>query len=105
MMIELRMTAKNKEGNKVDGYRKDLLQLDKVDFTDFDPRLAEISITVASDVDNPLCGKMGATVVYGQQKVATSEQIELYDKDLDNYSNVIDVKLNTSYKQSQSADA
>ena len=105
MMIALGMTAKNKAGNKLDGYGKDLLQLDKVDFTDFDPRLAEISIKVASDVDNPLCGKMGATVVYGQQKGATSEQIELYDKALDNYSDVIEAKLNTSFKQSQGAGA
>src|SRR5690625_3429058 len=105
MMIALGMTAKNKAGNKLDGYGKDLLQLDKVDFTDFDPRLAEISIKVASDVDNPLCGKMGATVVYGPQKGATSEQIELYDKALDNYSDVIEAKLNNSFKQSQGAGA
>jgi glycerate kinase len=33
-----------------------------------DPRLAEVRLTIASDVTNPLCGTLGAAATYGPQK-------------------------------------
>lgn len=57
-------------------------QLDKlarVDVSGLDPRLKDIHIVAMSDVDNPLCGKHGATAVFGPQKGVMPEQVEPLD--------------------------
>ncbi|HLO65705.1 MAG TPA: glycerate kinase [Holophaga sp.] len=56
-----------------------LASLDRIDLSGLDPRLAEASILVACDVDNPLCGPRGASAVYGPQKGATPEMVEALD--------------------------
>lgn len=105
MMIALGMTAFDKAGNILDGYGIDLLKVDKVDFTNFDARVAHINIKVACDVDNPLCGRKGATFVYGPQKGTIIEQIGLYDRALDKYSDLIENELKVSFKNVQVAGA
>lgn len=65
-----------------------LSKLHKIDLTDLDPRLQEIEFMVACDVDNPLCGLQGASVVYGPQKGATPEMIDELDKALGNYATI-----------------
>lgn len=42
--------------------------------------LGECRFTLASDVDNPLCGKDGAAHVYAPQKGATPEMVEQLDR-------------------------
>lgn len=42
--------------------------------------LGECRFTLASDVDNPLCGKNGAAHVFAPQKGATPEMVELLDR-------------------------
>ena len=54
-----------------------------------DGRLPEVSIRVACDVDNPLYGPHGAARIYGPQKGATEEQIELLDAGLRSFAEVI----------------
>lgn len=56
-----------------------LARLARVDLSDLDPRLAETSILVACDVDNPLCGPRGASAIYGPQKGATPAMVEELD--------------------------
>ncbi len=41
--------------------------------------LDDISFTIASDVQNPLCGEQGAASVYGPQKGATSAMVQILD--------------------------
>jgi len=56
-----------------------LARLARIDLSGLDPRLAEASILVACDVDNPLCGPGGASAVYGPQKGATPEMVAELD--------------------------
>ncbi len=49
-----------------------LARLARVELAGLDCRLAETSLLVACDVDNPLCGPRGASAVYGPQKGATA---------------------------------
>ncbi|MDE6468680.1 MAG: glycerate kinase, partial [Muribaculaceae bacterium] len=44
--------------------------------------------TILSDVDTPLCGKHGAAPVFGPQKGATPEQVEVLSKGLANFAAV-----------------
>ena len=65
-----------------------LAKLHKIDLTGLDHRLLETEITVACDVDNPLCGICGASAVYGPQKGATAEMIEELDAGLKKYAQI-----------------
>ena len=66
-----------------------LADLEHIDITTIDPRLADCDITVASDVTNPLCGSQGASAVYGPQKGATEEMVVQLDAALAHYADVI----------------
>ena len=50
------------------------------------PELKECSFKIACDVTNPLCGPLGASAVYGPQKGATPEIVQMMDGWLANYA-------------------
>ena len=52
-------------------------------------KLAGATIQVACDVNNPLYGKNGAAYVYGPQKGASPEEVELLDKGLQHFAKVV----------------
>lgn len=56
-----------------------LARLRRVDSAGLDPRLANVTLTVASDVTNPLCGPRGAAATYGPQKGADPTTVEELD--------------------------
>lgn len=53
-----------------------LAALSRIDLSGLDPRLSDVSLTLATDVDNPLLGPHGAAAVYAPQKGATPAQVE-----------------------------
>ncbi|MDC9598454.1 glycerate kinase [Xenorhabdus anantnagensis] len=62
-----------------------LTRLESIDLTNLDLRLRQIELTVACDVDNPLCGEQGASAVFGPQKGATPEMVKSLDSALHHY--------------------
>ena len=63
-----------------------LARLKYIDLTGLDPRLQDSEITVACDVDNPLCGPRGASAVFGPQKGATPEVVAELDAALAHFA-------------------
>lgn len=63
-----------------------LAKLARIDASDLDPRLAEVQVEVAADVDNPLCGPHGASAIFGPQKGATPEQVQALDQALGHFA-------------------
>jgi glycerate kinase len=63
-----------------------LAQLAKLDASALDPRLATIRVTIASDVNNPLCGPKGASAIFGPQKGATPAQVQTLDAALAHFA-------------------
>jgi glycerate 2-kinase len=53
-------------------------------------RMEGITVTVASDVDNPLLGEGGAAAVYGPQKGASPEQVAQLDAALAHWADVVE---------------
>jgi glycerate kinase len=51
--------------------------------------LPAVTIQVACDVQNTLYGRSGAAYVYGPQKAATPDQVELLDQGLRNFADVL----------------
>ncbi|MFQ6883630.1 glycerate kinase [Clostridium sp.] len=70
-----------------------LAKLHTIDLSNLDERLKYASVEVACDVNNPLCGKEGASYVFGPQKGATREMIEILDQNLSHYAEVIKEQL------------
>ena len=63
-----------------------LAQLKTIDLSGLDSRLTETEITVACDVDNPLCGQRGAAAVFGPQKGATPAMVAELDAALGHFA-------------------
>ena len=53
-------------------------------------KFKKINLVIACDVNNPLCGKNGASCVYGPQKGANPQDVALLDKGLKNLANIIE---------------
>lgn len=66
-----------------------LINIADIDLSRLEPKLKEIEFIAACDVDNPLCGENGASNVFGPQKGATPEMIDILDRGLRNYAKVI----------------
>ncbi|MBY0146278.1 glycerate kinase [Neobacillus niacini] len=70
-----------------------LANLNSINLEDFDGRLNEIRLEVACDVENPLLGETGASVVFGPQKGATPEMVRVLDQNLGHFARIIDRDL------------
>ncbi|WP_018760862.1 glycerate kinase [Arthrobacter sp. 135MFCol5.1] len=66
-----------------------LANLHSIDFTHFEPRLADTRFVLASDVDNPLLGAQGAAAVFGPQKGATPQDVGMLDAALARFVEVL----------------
>ncbi|MGW7415979.1 glycerate kinase family protein [Streptomyces sp. NPDC054863] len=72
-----------------------LRDLATADLSGLDPRFAAaggggVDLILASDVDNPLTGPVGAPAVYGPQKGASEEDVATLDAALAHYASVLD---------------
>ncbi|EFB8187367.1 glycerate kinase, partial [Escherichia coli] len=56
-----------------------------IDASGCDARLKNVSVTVACDVNNPLCGATGASAIFGPQKGATPEMVASLEAALTNF--------------------
>ncbi|GEL77533.1 glycerate kinase [Tenuibacillus multivorans] len=105
MLTALGAKFYDKNGQQVDYFGKDLFNIHNVDLSMLDPRLKDISIQVASDVDNPLCGERGASAIFGPQKGATNEQVQRLDQALDNYAALIEQETGNEIRNVPGAGA
>ncbi|EPC6135083.1 glycerate kinase [Vibrio cholerae] len=79
MLAALGARFTNADGDPIQLTGGGLRELTHIDLQDFDPRLQNSDILVACDVNNPLCGDKGASAVFGPQKGATPEDVQLLD--------------------------
>lgn len=63
------------------------------DLSRIDPRIKDTKFLLACDVENPLCGPQGASVIFGPQKGASPEEIILLDDCLRHFSCLIERDL------------
>jgi glycerate kinase len=73
---------------------ENLNKITKIDLSDFDKRINDITVNVACDVNNPLCGENGASAIFGPQKGASPSDIKLLDSNLLHWSNIIKNQFN-----------
>ncbi len=76
-----------------------LAALASLDVSGLDPRLQQVRIEVAADVDNPLCGPHGASRVFGPQKGASLEQVVELDAALGHFARLVAALLGEDHSQ------
>lgn len=64
-------------------------RLAAVDLSGLSPVLSQVTLTIASDVTNPLNGEFGAAAVYGPQKGADDASVRLLDSNLAHFADVL----------------
>lgn len=89
MMQALGVRLLDRDGNDLPCGGAALIQLAAIDTSEMDQRLSAIEFIAACDVDNPLTGDNGASVVFGPQKGATAAMVQQLDQALQNYAHII----------------
>lgn len=79
----------DENGRELPGIGDSLSRLAHIDTSKLDPRLANTSVRVACDVDNPLFGERGAAQVYGPQKGAPPDIVDQLDAGLRRFAEVV----------------
>lgn len=77
----------------LDGHHHEILpgaqglnQIEFIHTTNVLSELKECEFRIACDVSNPLCGKNGASYVYGSQKGASLKELEIMDQGMKHYA-------------------
>ncbi len=86
MLSALGVQFFSKDGQSIIPAGAMLEQIDKIDTAHLDPRLKDCTITIASDVTNPLLGEQGATRVFAPQKGADVQMVEALEKGMLTYA-------------------
>lgn len=70
-----------------------------------DPRLADVELCAATDVDAPLLGLFGASAVFGPQKGATAQDVQLLDAALTRWADLLETHLGVEVRNVPGAGA
>ncbi|MBR8704876.1 glycerate kinase family protein [Bacteroides pyogenes] len=76
-------------GDELHPIGRNLEKIKQIDFSRLRPDLKEASFVIACDVSNPFYGKEGAAYVYAPQKGASPEEVDLLDRGLRHYAEVL----------------
>jgi glycerate kinase len=82
-----------------------LASLERIDLSGLDPRLRSCEVQVLCDVGNPLCGEAGAAHVYGPQKGASPEDVQVLDAALGRLADVAARELGCDRRNEAGAGA
>jgi len=77
------------DGSEIENNVEDFINIKNINMESINAKINDVDIEVACDVTNTLCGKEGASYIYGPQKGANKEQIEILDNSLLHLSNII----------------
>jgi len=95
----------DKNGEEIGFGGGSLARLDRIELESLDPRIKDAIFKVACDVDNPLCGPKGASDVFGPQKGANPEMVQLLDKNLAHLAQIISRDVGINVKDEPGAGA
>ncbi|MBY0121351.1 glycerate kinase [Bacillus sp. S/N-304-OC-R1] len=92
MLQALGMNLLDSEGASIGYGGSELGRLMKIEDREFDNRILNSDFLIATDVQNPLIGIDGASNVFGPQKGATPEMVEILDANLEHWADLIEDK-------------
>lgn len=89
MLQALGVRLLDQNGAELAGGGGALGELASIDLSGLDARIAQCSVDVACDVDNPLIGPRGASAVFGPQKGATPDMVRELDTKLAHFAAIV----------------
>ena len=95
----------DKNNNDVFPSGANLNSIENIDLSNIDKRINQIEVKVACDVNNPLCGDSGASVIFGPQKGANTDQIKILDENLFYWSQLIETQIGKNIRDIPGAGA
>lgn len=105
MLQALGVTFFNEKGRKVSPYGSSLHEIVGADISNLHPFIQDSHIVLASDVMNALCGKEGATYVFGEQKGIARGQLEVIDQAMSRYAQILENKVGQTCQNKAGAGA
>lgn len=82
-----------------------LSKIYKIDMNNIYPKIKDIEFISMCDVDNPLCGRLGASAVFALQKGADEDMVKLLDEGLAHLAKIIKRDLHIEVKDIKGAGA
>ena len=95
----------DEDGNDVGEGAAALVKIEVIRTENKNPLLSGAKFQIACDVKNPLCGKQGATYIFGPQKGVTEEQKEQVDEAMRHYADVTKESLDCDFADCEGAGA
>ncbi|MBQ6184620.1 MAG: glycerate kinase [Bacteroidales bacterium] len=105
MLAALGWRFLDSDGKELPPVGASLEKIASVDSSGKNPALNGCTFITACDVDNPFCGPDGAAFVFGPQKGAGPEEVQLLDKGLESFASVIQESTGTNVKEIPGAGA
>ena len=93
------------DGNDVGEGAAALAKIEVIRTENKNPLLSSAKFQIACDVKNPLCGKQGATYIFGPQKGVTEEQKSKVDEAMKHYADVTKESLGCDFADCEGAGA
>ena len=90
LMVALGARLFDANGNDLPMGGGALGELARIDLDGLSPVLAEVHLTIASDVSNPLLGEYGAAAIYGPQKGLREADVRRLDGYLAHYADLLE---------------
>lgn len=82
-----------------------LSQIYKIDMNNIYSKIKDVEFISMCDVDNPLCGKLGASAVFAPQKGADEDMVKVLDEGLAHLAKIIKRDLHIEVKDIKGAGA
>ena len=82
-----------------------LSQIYKIDMNNIYSKIKDVEFISMCDVDNPLCGRLGASAVFAPQKGADEDMVKLLDEGLAHLAKIIKRDLHIAVKDIKGAGA
>ncbi|WP_101950183.1 glycerate kinase [Mycobacterium sp. 3519A] len=105
LLAALGAVARDRDGSRIDPTGQGIGAAATLDLTGLHPGIVSATFTLASDVDNPLCGPLGAASVYAPQKGADADQVEELDRSLRRWAEVVERETGSVYSSAAGAGA
>ena len=93
------------DGNALDKNANPLMDVEDILLDNIDQRIYDIEFLILCDVQNPLLGKNGAVYVFGPQKGAGPETMEVLEKSMKRFSEIIQRNTRKDFSMMEGAGA
>ena len=105
MAVALGVKFKDEQDQKFIPTGGTLSKIYKIDMNNIYPKIKDIEFISMCDVDNPLCGRLGASAVFAPQKGADEDMVKSLDEGLAHLAKIIKRDLHIEVKDIKGAGA